>query len=71
MWNAAEWKCGVKCVLTDAEGAQHVLPPPPTGVQLCWLCVCARVWCFVNGRLNVFQDGASAVLVRLARQRIA
>lgn len=28
MWNAAEWKCSVKCVLTDAEGAQHVLPPP-------------------------------------------
>lgn len=26
MWNAAEWKCSVKCVLTDAEEAQHVLP---------------------------------------------
>lgn len=40
MWNAAEWKCSVKCVLTDAEGAQHVLPHRSAAMLALCLCSC-------------------------------
>lgn len=41
MWNAAEWKCSVKCVLTDAEEAQHVLPH--RSATMLALCMCSCV----------------------------